>query len=145
MSNKATLKMFSHEYQPNNKKGGRKPTIWKNLKNSNINKEDIINIFKLVLEQSPETLKADFEKIKSNEIFETTKDKPIIYYNIVSAIMKDLKTGSLINIMSILSRWLGQPKQEIEHSGNIKNELSPDQLKILENDLKGIITRKTNE
>lgn len=112
-------KQFTKDYQP--EKSGRKPNIYTKLKQSNLSKQDIINIFKLVLDQSPKQLKKGFDKIKKMESLEKTNDKPMLYYIIISAMFKDLKTGSLNNVMSVLTRWLGYPKQDIGLDSNNLN------------------------
>ena len=130
---------FTSENQPKNR--GRKKNIFNELKKSDVSKTDIINLFKLVLEQTPQQLKKDFEKVKNMKGIEATDDKPMIYYNIVSAIFSDLRKGHLNNIMSILSRWLGHPRQAIEMSGSLNTtnfdvELTDEERKEYEKKLK---------
>lgn len=124
-------KKFTSEYQPPNR--GRKKSIYTKLAKSNLSKKDIINVFKLILEQHPKQLKKDYDKVRNMDILKETNDKPMIYYNIVAALFKDLKSGNLNNVMSILTRWLGYPKAEIiEEIG-----LSEETLKKLENIFEG--------
>jgi hypothetical protein len=117
MANEKNLKKFTSEYQPENR--GRKKNIYTQLQASNLTKTDIINLFRFVLEQSPQQLKEDYDKIKTIEKIKESDNKPILYYNLVAAIFRDLKKGSLTNIMSILTRWLGHPQQTIGISGDI--------------------------
>lgn len=98
-------KRFSATYQPPN--AGRKPTKLKEfVKDNGISSVDVSNIIKYVLPLNEGELK---------EIIDD-KSKPMIMRMLVKAIVTDVQNGTVNNLMTLLTRAFGSPKQEIEHS-----------------------------
>ena len=103
------LKPFTSERQP--AKRGRKPSVLKKyIKDNDINREDVALMIKNVL----------FSK-SYDELVDILQDpkQPMIIRLFIKSYLNDFKKGSLINLQYLLDRAFGNPKQEIEVSGNI--------------------------
>ena len=116
------LKPFTSERQP--AKRGRKPSVLKKyIKDNDINREDVALMIKNVL----------FSK-SYDELVDILQDnkQPMIIRLFIKSYLNDFKKGSLINLQYLLDRAFGNPKQEIEVSGNI----SVDQMSYEEREAK---------
>lgn len=116
------LKPFTSERQPT--KRGRKPSVLKKyIKDNDINREDVALMIKNVL----------FSK-SYDELVDILQDnkQPMIIRLFIKSYLNDFKKGSLINLQYLLDRAFGNPKQEIEVSGNI----SVDQMSYEEREAK---------
>ena len=105
----ANLVKFSSSRQPAN--NGRKPSqLKKFIKDNNVNREDVALMIKSVL----------FSK-SYDELVDILQDpkQPMIIRLFIKSYLNDFKKGSLINLQYLLDRAFGNPKQEIEVSGNI--------------------------
>ena len=103
------LVKFSSSRQPAN--NGRKPSqLKKFIKDNNVNREDVALMIKSVL----------FSK-SYDELVDILQDnkQPMIIRLFIKSYLNDFKKGSLINLQYLLDRAFGNPKQEIEVSGNI--------------------------
>lgn len=118
----ANLVKFSSSRQPAN--NGRKPSqLKKFIKDNNVNREDVALMIKSVL----------FSK-SYDELVDILQDnkQPMIIRLFIKSYLNDFKKGSLINLQYLLDRAFGNPKQEIEVSGNI----SVDQMSYEEREAK---------
>lgn len=105
----ANLVKFSSSRQPAN--NGRKPSqLKKFIKDNNVNREDVALMIKSVL----------FSK-SYDELVDILQDpkQPMIIRLFIKSYLNDFKKGSLINLQYLLDRAFGNPKQEIEVSGNV--------------------------
>ena len=118
----ANLVKFSSSRQPAN--NGRKPSqLKKFIKDNNVNREDVALMIKSVL----------FSK-SYDELVDILQDpkQPMIIRLFIKSYLNDFKKGSLINLQYLLDRAFGNPKQEIEVSGNV----SVDQMSYEEREAK---------
>lgn len=100
-------KKFSSEYQP--VKNGRKPDkLKKFIEDNGLSSNDIAAAIKYIL------------PLNEEEIVRLGQDKgaPMLMRLFVKAIISDIQGGQVVNIMSLLNRVYGAPKQEIEHTTN---------------------------
>jgi hypothetical protein len=119
----ANLKPYSATHKPpaNN---GRKPSqLKKFIKDNNVNREDVALMIKNVL------FSKSYDQLV--DILQDNK-QPMIIRLFIKSYLNDFKKGSLINLQYLLDRAFGNPKQEIEVSGNI----SVDQMSYEEREAK---------
>lgn len=98
-------KQFSSTYQP--ERNGRKPDILKAyISDNNLSANDVSNTIKSILPMTE----------KEMQDMAGDSEKPILMRLLVAAIANDIETGSVANLMNLLNRAYGAPKQAIEHS-----------------------------
>lgn len=127
-------KQFSSENQP--KKNGRKPSLYKKLKDLDgkkvdfeLSKEDYYNIIRYLMERTPGELK----RIVENARDDINGTIPVWVINIISAIQFDIRYGRMNTIDSIFDRIFGKAIQPVdaEITSNVKNEvLTEEQIKL---------------
>ncbi len=116
------LKPYSKDNPPKNP--GRKPSqLKKFIKDNNINREDVALMIKSVL------FSKSYDELA--EILQDSK-QPMIIRLFIKSYLNDFKKGSLINLSYMLDRAFGNPKQEINVSGNV----SVDQMTYEEREAK---------
>ena len=114
---------FSSENQP--KKNGRKPALYKKLKeltgkkvDYELSKEDYYKVIRYLMERTPGELK----KILENAKDDTNGSTPVWVINVISAINSDIRYGRTTTIDSIFDRLFGKASQPIE--GDINASVS---------------------
>ena len=112
-------KRFSSTYQPKVRTGGRKPSIYKQLKKLigkqvgfELEEEDYHNLLRSVAELTPN----DVRRIQTDR-----ENIPIWLTNILSAINTDTRNGNAKTVEMILERVFGKSKEtkEVNVSGTI--------------------------
>ena len=100
----------TNQPDPSRRSGGRKPSVLKKyIKDNNLDAYDVAAAAKYILPKSREELG---ELIKDPKV-------PILIQAFARAVLQDFKKGNTSNVMAILDRAVGRPKQEVEHSGEI--------------------------
>lgn len=125
---------FSSDNQP--KKNGRKPALYKQLKeltgkkvDFELSKEDYFKTIRFLMERSPAELKKIVEDARDNDKAST----PIWVLNIISAIQMDIRYGRTSTIEMIFDRLFGKALQPIE--SDLNAQFSGDiNLSVLSND-----------
>lgn len=109
---------FTSENQP--KKNGRKPSMYKQLKeltgkkvDYELSKEDYYKTIRFLLERS----KGELNKIMADANREDSTT-PIWVCNIISAIFTDIRYGRTYTVDSLFDRVFGKPTQQIESEVN---------------------------
>lgn len=117
---------FSKTNQPKNR--GRKPSsIKKYIKENNINYNDVSAMAKYII------------PLTQAQIGDLVKDEkaPFMMRLFARAVLQDMKKGYMDNILKLLDRAVGKPKESLEVSGGMDNlntninvgDLTPDQAK----------------
>jgi hypothetical protein len=124
---------FNSDNQP--KKNGRKPSLYKQLKeltgkkvDFELSKEDYFKTIRFLMEQSKPTLEAILRDTKENPDTKT----PIWVCNIITAILTDTKYGRTITVDNMFDRLFGRATQQIEAEitdSIVKNILTEEQIK----------------
>lgn len=128
---------FTSENQP--KKNGRKPSMYKQLKeltgkkvDYELSKEDYYKTIRFLLERS----KGELNKIMADANREDSTT-PIWVCNIISAIFTDIRFGRTSTVEMIFDRIFGKAAQPIEGdiNANVSGGLEPDLSKLSTEDL----------
>jgi hypothetical protein len=129
---------FSSANQPGNQ--GRRPSMLKAwIKESGVSGDDIITIFKnLIANYTLGELKRMVEGENKNNL-------PVIAVLGISALLHDMKTGTLTATNSVLDRVIGKPTQHVETNGSVTLLDSRDIEKQIKDALKEIREKNKNE
>lgn len=100
----STQVRFSSTYQPANR--GRKPSLFRKLKDAGVSREDIYKLFKAILFGDKE----EAEKMINDP------KVPLIAVTYLRGLMADLKDGKTDVAEQMLDRLYGRPKQQAEIS-----------------------------
>ena len=101
---------FSSTNQPKNK--GRKPSsVKKYIKSNNLNYNDVSAMAKYII------------PLTQSQISDLVKDEkaPFMMRLFARSIMEDMKKGYMDNILKLLDRAVGKPKEQVELSGGLDN------------------------
>lgn len=124
---------FTRSNQP--KKKGRKPTLYKSLKqivgeavDSELNDDDFWKIIRWTIEQTPRTL----EKLIKNPDGTPNKETPLWLISIINAINRDIKYGRTRTIDMIFDRIFGKATVMVENeiTAQIATPISPSSLDL---------------
>lgn len=106
---------FTRENQP--KKNGRKPSLYKKLKNLTgknvdyeLSKEDYYKVIRYLMERTPGELKRIMENAKDD----VNGNTPVWVINIISAINSDIRYGRTTTMDSVFDRLFGKASQPVE-------------------------------
>ena len=122
-------KRFSSDNQP--KKNGRKPSLYKQLKeltgkkvDYELSKEDYFKVIRYLMERTPGELK----KILVDAKDEDNGTTPVWVINIISAINSDIRYGRTATMEMIFDRLYGKAIQPID--SEINGQLSNTNLNV---------------
>ena len=111
---------FSKTNQPKN--NGRKPSsVKKYIKSNNLNYNDVSAMAKYII------------PLTKAQISDLVKDEkaPLMMRLFARAVMQDMKKGYMDNILKLLDRAVGKPKEQVEVSGGLDNTLDIKDYSIL--------------
>ena len=95
---------FSSTNQPKNKNGRKPSSVKKFIKDNNLNYNDVSAMAKYILPLKEEDLK---KMIKDPKV-------PFVMRVFASSVIKDIKNGNLRNVMTLIDRAVGKPKEVTE-------------------------------
>ncbi len=98
---------WSSTNQPKNKNGRKPSSVKKYIKDNNLTYDDVAQMAKYILPLNKQQL-ADL--IKDDKV-------PFVIRLFASSVLADLKKGNLSNIMTLIDRAVGKPKERQEVSG----------------------------
>jgi hypothetical protein len=98
---------WSSTHQPKRKNGRKPSAIKKYIKDNNLNYYDIAALSKYIL------------PLTKDQLATLSKDEkaPFVVRLFAVAVMKDMSRGNLSNIMQLIDRAVGKPKETHELSG----------------------------
>ena len=99
---------WSSTNQPKNKNGRKPSSIKKYIKDNNLNYYDIAALSKHVL------------PLSQKQLILLTKDEkaPFVVRLFAMAVLKDWKNGNISNVMQLIDRAVGKPKESVELTGS---------------------------
>lgn len=124
---------FTRSNQP--KKKGRKPTLYKSLKqivgeavDSELNDDDFWKIIRWTIEQNPRTL----EKLIKNPDGSINTETPLWLISIIEAINRDIKYGRMRTINMIFDRIFGKATVVVENeiAAQVNTQINPNSLDL---------------
>lgn len=127
---------WSKENQPKNKNGRKPSKLKKYIKDNNLNYNDVSAMAKYILPMNQE------------QISDLMKDPavPIVIKLFAKGVLSDMKNGNYKNLMTLLDRAVGKPKETIEvNSKNQNYNQNIDYSNISEDDAKKEFFRKLEE
>lgn len=116
---------YGNRFDSNNQpaKNGRKPSLYKVLKNITGNKvsfemekEDYYAVIRWVMERTPKQLKELLEKEPDGKTYKN--DIPLWLINIISALNADARYGKTATVEMIFDRIFGKATQTVESEVN---------------------------
>ena len=127
---------YSTTNQPKNKNGRKPSKLKKYIKDNNLNYNDISAMAKYVLPMS------------RSQITEFIKDPsvPVIMQLFAKGVLADMKNGNYRNLMLLLDRAVGKPKEIVEiNSKNENYNQNIEYSNLTEDDAKKEFFRKISE
>jgi len=124
---------WSATNQPKNKNGRKPSSIKKYIKDNNLNATDISVLAKYILPLNQDQLTA---LIRDEKI-------PFVVRIFVKSVLEDFKRGNLSNIMTLIDRAVGKPKETVDVNENSnKTTLNVDYSDMSEDEKRELFFQK---